>query len=136
MKTLKQNIEGNIGSRNVYLAQKYNTAVGSNHAEMCIIAAAKAMGVTLKIIYCSGPHCAFCSTMMETCGVSLGNKGGDAKQMGWTHPFVPLSYGQQQGAVAEQLTELRKLPKEPREEEIQFGAWGHKVPSGKYTLLI
>jgi len=124
---------GLANGRRIYLAQSFNTSVGSNHAEMCIIAAAKEIGANLEIIYCTGPHCGFCSAMMDTTRVDKGNQAGNDHQMGWAHPLVPLSYGQQVNPDTEsQLAELKKLPETPRKEEVKLGKWGFTNPRGKY----
>lgn len=120
--------------RSIYLAQQFNTSVGSNHAEMCLIAAAKVLGSTLKTIYCTGPHCGFCSAVMKTNGIALGNSKGNENQMGWTHPFVPLNYGQQlSSSTADQLKELQALPAIPLQKSIVYGKWGLGQPQGKCT---
>jgi len=125
--------QGLAVGRSIYLAQQFNTKVGSNHAEMCLIAAAASLQLSLEKIYCTGPHCAFCSAVMKTNSIELGNDIGDANQMGWTHPFVPLSYGQQlPSPTKDQLAELQKLPKIPLQQSIVLGHWGGIV-KGKFT---
>jgi hypothetical protein len=122
--------------RDVYLAQKFNNAVGSNHAEMCIMAAA-GQGQISKI-YCSGPHCGFCSAVMSKDNVALGAAQGNDEQQGWAHPFVPLSYGSQFSNDTEgQLTELKGLPLLPGQHQIQKGGWMTTSPTpGKRTLWL
>lgn len=128
------NKQGLATKRSIYLAQQFNTSVGSNHAEMCLIAAAKVIGSDLKTIYCTGPHCGYCSAVMKTNGITLGNAKGNENQMGWTHPFVPLNYGQQLASSTEnQLKELQGLPKIPLQKSIVYGKWGLGQPQGKCT---
>lgn len=116
--------------RDIYLAQKFNTATGSNHAEMCILAAAP----DVTMIYCTGPHCAFCATVMTAQGVELGAGTGGSAQMGWTHPSRQIAYGSQSGETDGQLAELDAiendlpLPAGPR-AHTQL----HKAPNGRKT---
>ena len=101
--------------RNIKFAGKFNTAYTSgNHAEMCILAAARADGQTLSVIYCSGPHCAFCAAMMTKAGVTLGAATGDDRQSGWAHPFAPIFLGSSVSEdTASQLKALKSLDLEP-----------------------
>ena len=113
--------------RDIRLAQQFNTAVGSNHAEMCIMAAAGAGQVTS--IYCSGPHCGFCAAVMAAHGVTLGAAQGNDQQQGWTHPFAPLAYGSQLTATTgDQLAELQGLPPAPTRDHVRVGSWLTSAP--------
>lgn len=120
--------------RSIYLAQKFNTQVGSNHAEMCILAAAEKLGLTVTKIYCTGPHCAFCAAMMKTVHADLGTSAKSEDQMGWAHPFSNVFYGQQSTTTKEelksQLTELEKLPKKPKRSDVAPGNWTISGPNG------
>jgi hypothetical protein len=82
--------------RSVFLAQKYNTAVGSNHAEMCIVAAANAMGQNVTQMGCTGPNCPYCAAVLQHEGIDSLNAGQDGKsQQGWAHPTQSYFWGSQ-----------------------------------------
>lgn len=98
--------------RRIYLAQKYNTALGSNHAEMCILAAARVVGAQVTYMGCTGPNCPYCAQMMSDEGVPSLNAGQDGKaQMGWAHPWENLFWGQQvsNDPVANQVADLASV---------------------------
>jgi hypothetical protein len=137
MKELKPVIEeeGWHVDRYIYLAQKFNTAVGSNHAEMCILAAIGRGNLTY--MKCTNPNCDFCAAALKTYNVPSGNSGGGKSQQGWTHPFYPIFYGTQIGGVKAQVTELKGLGQDPEKKQIKLGTWGVSLPSGgKYTQWI
>jgi hypothetical protein len=82
--------------RVVFLAQKYNTALGSNHAEMCIVAAANAMGQNVTQMGCTGPNCPYCAAVLHHEGIDSLNAGQDGKpQQGWAHPTESYFWGSQ-----------------------------------------
>lgn len=105
--------EGLQLGRTIHLARKYNTGLGSNHAEMCILAAAKALNQPVRSMSCTGPNCPYCATMLAHEQVVSTNAGQDGKaQMGWAHPWEPWFWGQQVSATAslgEQVEDLRKF---------------------------
>lgn len=121
--------------RSIFLAQEFNKDVGSNHAEMCIMAAACASGHQLTVIYCTGPHCAFCACMMRKAGIRLGAAGGGVDQEGWAHPFVPVSFGSQSGDTRSQLRALDSWRLVPSEDEVTRAGqeWRFSHPRGKST---
>ena len=116
--------------RRIYLAQKFNTALGSNHAEMCILAAAGSDNVSYML--CTGPHCPYCADTMEAYGVEKGNGVGGEGQQGWAHPFYKVSYGTQvSGKESSKRAELKKLHDgKLKEHEIVIGAKGISAPRG------
>jgi hypothetical protein len=100
--------------RHVYLAQKYNTSLGSNHAEMCILAAARALGQTVTQMACTGPNCPYCAKMLKHENVASANAGVDGKaQQGWAHPYDKIFWGSQVSnlPVADQVKDLKKYLK-------------------------
>jgi ribosomal protein S18 acetylase RimI-like enzyme len=80
----------------VYLAKKFNKLSPSgNHAEMCVVATARALGKTLTQVTCTHPNCRFCSTMMTFLNI-VGNsitKGDPGSQATWCHPIVNAAFG-------------------------------------------
>jgi hypothetical protein len=102
--------QGYDTGRSISLARKFNAGVpASNHAEMCIMAAAGKGRI--KFMDCTGPHCAFCSALMKNDGVEPGNETGGPHQTGWVHPFERVGYGNQLATkVQDQVAELAKLP--------------------------
>ena len=115
--------------RRIFLAQKFNTAVGSNHAEMCVLAASGRD--TLAYMKCTNPNCDFCKAALKTYNVPSGNGGGGKSQQGWAHPFYPIFYGTQIGALAPQVEELKGLGQNPTQAEIELGRWGLSAPKGQ-----
>jgi hypothetical protein len=100
--------------RHVYLAQKYNTALGSNHAEMCILAAARALGQAVTQMACTGPNCPYCAAMLAHENVVSANAGVDGKsQQGWAHPYSKMFWGSQVSdrSVADQVQDLKEYLK-------------------------
>lgn len=96
--------------RRVYLAQKYNTLLGSNHAEMCILAGAKALGHSVTRMACTGPNCPYCAVMLAHEKVVSANAGMDGKsQQGWAHPYDKIFWGSQvsDAKVDVQVQDLR-----------------------------
>ena len=119
--------------RNIYLAQKFNTGVGSNHAEMCILAAAGADNVSYML--CTGPHCPYCADTMDAYGVEKGNVVGGPGQQGWAHPFFKVSYGTQlSGTESAKRAELKKLNDGTlKEAAVAIGQKGISAPRGART---
>jgi len=73
---------------------------------------------------CTNPNCDFCKAALETYGVTSGNEGGGKVQLGWAHPYYPISYGTQlQAPIAQQVAELESLGKTPKESEVKKGTW-------------
>lgn len=108
--TMKGEIEtkGYHKGRKIYLAQKFSKDGASNHAEMCILAAAFDLGVNYML--CTGPHCPFCAETMKAYKVELGNGTGGKGQVGWSHPFHRLFYGTQtSGKEEDKLAELKSV---------------------------
>jgi hypothetical protein len=69
-------------------------SLGSNHAEMCILAAAKALGQRVTQMACTGPNCPYCAAMLEHENVASANAGVDGKaQQGWAHPYDKIFWG-------------------------------------------
>lgn len=96
--------------RNIYLAQKYNTSIGSNHAEMCIVAAAARMGLNVAYMGCTGPNCPFCAATLKDLNVDSMNEGEDGKaQQGWAHPTANVFWGSQVSntPVSAQVADLK-----------------------------
>ena len=122
--------------RTIYLAQKFNTALGSNHAEMCILAAAGADNVSYML--CTGPHCPYCAGTMDAYGVEKGNAVGGPGQQGWAHPFYKVSYGTQvNGEEADKLAELKKLNEgKIKEAAVVLGHKGLSAPRGARTQWV
>jgi len=120
--------EGWHKDRFIYLAKKFDTSVGSNHAEMCILAA---MRGKLTYMLCTNDNCDFCSAALVTYGVPSGNPGGGKSQQGWSHPFYPLRYGTQISQVVtvqKQAQELARLSADPKESDVKIGSWGVTAP--------
>lgn len=137
LRTIRSHIESSeyhVG-RDIRLAGKFNTAYTSgNHAEMCIVAAAYADGLTLSTIYCSGPHCAFCAALMATAGIARGAPTGDDRQTGWAHPFAPIFLGSSVDEdTASQLRALKQFELEPSATDVVAGgiAWRPTKPKPK-----
>jgi hypothetical protein len=96
--------------RRIYLAQKFTNDSASNHAEMCILAAAAARGQTVQYMKCTGDHCPYCAETMSANRVTLGNPISPKSQQGWAHPFHRLFYGTQtSGTQQAKLLELRAV---------------------------
>jgi tRNA(Arg) A34 adenosine deaminase TadA len=98
--------------RDICLAQKYNTALGSNHAEMCIVAAANAMGQTVTTMGCTGPNCPYCAAYLEHAGITSLNAGQDGRsQQGWAHPTDKVFWGTQVSgkSLADQVKDLKAV---------------------------
>ncbi len=126
----EENIE--VG-RTIYLAQKYNTALGSNHAEMCILAAANAMGQSVTEMGCTGPNCPYCAAMLSHEGINSRNAGQDGKaQQGWAHPTQPVFWGSQvsNASVTEQVKDLKSYL---QGNAPQIGKITLNASQGKYT---
>jgi hypothetical protein len=119
---LEQN--GMHAGREVYWAQPFSRKDGpaSNHAEMCILAACQ----TVNYIKCVAPNCALCKATLKYFEVESGNEvGAGRSQMGWRHPFLPVSFGTQVGS--QNLGELEKYNK----------AWEHiKITIAQLFLKI
>jgi hypothetical protein len=114
--------------RSVYVASKFYSAAGSNHAEMCVLAGGQDLGI--DFVVCTGPNCAFCKVTLEHYGVKSGNRGVGGSQMGWSHPFFPLGYGSQlDGSQADQLNELKRFHEFHYDRNvIKLGRWGTSNP--------
>ena len=123
LRTIRAQIESNryqVG-RTIRLAGTYNTACTSgNHAEMCILAAAHADELTLSVIYCSGPHCAYCAALMKKAGITRGATEGDHRQSGWAHPLAPIFLGSSVDEdTSAQLEALKQLKLDPSATDVQ-----------------
>lgn len=94
---LRQDYSGHT----VYLAKKYNSNFASgNHAEMCVVAAAAALGLTLNKVICTHPNCRYCSAMMTYLKIGHGSitSGEPDNQGTWAHPIANAAFGTQYGA--------------------------------------
>jgi hypothetical protein len=106
--------------RDIHLAQAYNTSVGSNHAEMCIYAAAKQLGNDIVVIKCTGANCPYCAAVLEHDKIPSLNAGEKGRyQQGWAHPTLAISWGTQgKGTLEEQVEDLKQVL---RGEEPEYG---------------
>jgi hypothetical protein len=122
--------------RSIYLAQKYNNALGSNHAEMCIVAAAKEMGKTVDEMGCTGPNCPYCAAMLEHEKIDSRNAGQDGKaQQGWAHPTEPVFWGSQVKDVPVDL-QVADLKAYLKGAEPKIGKRTLNVSQGRSTLWV
>jgi len=114
MSLLKKEIvdQGITENWKIYTAQKFWSEGASNHAETCILAAARKNKI--NYLKCTNPNCAYCAETLEAYNINTGKVKGKAKvQKGWSHPFYPVYYG---SAVStskepEQVEELKKFNK-------------------------
>lgn len=91
--------------RHVYLAQTFGAGGASNHGEMCVLAACKALRDPLALIECAGQNCSACFAMVED--VTL-NEESELPQQGWVHPCAPIAMGTQRpGSWRAQVASLR-----------------------------
>ena len=120
--------------RDIFLAGNFNS-VSSRHAEMCILAAADALGKGITYMLCVAPNCDFCAKMLSDAGVpSAAYQGSDpTSQQGWTHPRKKVGYGTQLVApLKEQLKELGELNNgDIDEDDITKGQKLGVAPKGK-----
>ena len=97
--------------RDIYLAKVFHGG-SSRHAEMCVLAAADALGKKVTFMICVAPNCDFCARMLKDAGVtSACHQGSDpTSQQGWMHPRKKVAYGTQLPApLGEQLAELKDV---------------------------
>lgn len=93
-------LQGNYAGHTVYLAKKFNSNFTSgNHAEMCVVAAARALGLTLSKVTCTHPNCRYCSAMMTHLGIGHGSitSGEPDNQGTWAHAIANAAFGTQYG---------------------------------------
>jgi hypothetical protein len=122
--------------RNIFLAQKYNTALGSNHAEMCIVAAAAVMGVKVTEMACTGPNCPYCAAVLKAEKVKSANEGEAGKQQqGWAHPTKPVFWGTQvsNASVKAQVADLEGFLEG---KKATIGVTTSNVSEGRYTAWL
>ncbi|MBT2232609.1 hypothetical protein [Nonomuraea sp. NEAU-A123] len=104
--------DATYGNYNIYAVGKFTRDGLNNHAEMCIFAYSGKDGVAY--IKCTSPNCKLCKRTLEAYNVTNGNEKDPrepASQVGWFHPFLPVTYGTGRAnkAIEEQLTELEKV---------------------------
>jgi len=95
---------------NILLCKSFNTSLGSNHAEMCVLAAIgeKELG-KITFFKCTSKSCVYCAETLRHYRVTNSSPVGEAAtQVGWAHPFKPIAFGSQMGGdKAAQVAELR-----------------------------
>lgn len=94
------------------LCQRFNTAVGSNHAEMCVLAAIGEANIgNISYFACTEASCDYCAAVCTHYDIDNQSPKRDPKsQQGWTHPFLPWSFGtQNDNSHANQVKELTDL---------------------------
>lgn len=139
MPALAEYIKSNgiVTGRKIYLAQKYNSAGSSNHAEMCIVAAAKVMNDDVVQIGCTGANCPYCAAYLSHAGISSLNEGEAGRsQVGWYHPTANFFWGTSIGnsSVDEQVEDLEAYLKEGTQPKI--GTPTITPSEGRYTLWL
>lgn len=95
--------------KGVYLASTFGGDGGSNHGEMCVLAAADALGDRLVDMRCTGDNCQACAIMLRHAGVHSMNNTAIGAQSGWIHPTGRMALGSQidNHTWDEQLAELQ-----------------------------
>ncbi|MER6633475.1 hypothetical protein ABT301_35565 [Streptomyces sp. NPDC000987] len=97
----------------VCLAKKFTRDAASNHAEMCILAAARSMGmnpeVDVDLMGCPSLHCEACANTLDYANVTTLDGARTGSQQGWCHPYAPMAIGLQYGDWAPQLEELDRF---------------------------
>jgi len=120
----------------VYLAQKFSRDGASNHAEMCILAAADALKEEIELMGCASDNCEACAVMLEHAEVpSMNGRGGE--QSGWSHPRERLVLGKQRGASwAEQMAELKEVNgKGLSNVKLEYAGSATSDPQGRYEEI-
>ena len=104
-------------NRDIYLAQKYNTEMPSNHSEMCILAAARMLKMKVLSMGCTGPNCPYCAAMLSHEGVPSANEIATRQQIGWAHPWENLFWGSSVNnqKVNVQVADLKRYLQAPKE---------------------
>lgn len=125
----------------VYLAQKYGGDGNSNHGEMCVLAAADALGEQLVYIKCTGDNCPACFAMLASAGVATGNAQATGTQSGWVHPRGRMNLGTQlPSRWTDQIQELNAYnqltPDQRRKFVHKHTQPGSVTPQGATTVLI
>jgi ribosomal protein S18 acetylase RimI-like enzyme len=108
---LRKELKKSYSGRTVYLAAAFNTAYSSgNHAEMCVVAAAAAMGATLRRVRCTHPNCRYCAATLAHLGIGGGSitEGQPSNQATWAHPIISGAFGTQFGAGESDSVEALK----------------------------
>jgi hypothetical protein len=124
----------------VYFAQPFDPE-GSNHGEMCVLAAADAMGERLVDIRCTGDNCSACATVLADAGVNSMNNTAPGTQTGWRHPRGRLTLGTQnanytwQQQIAELHTFNRLTPAQRMNFRHVYTSSTFRDPKGKYELV-
>jgi len=79
----------------LYFGKTFGGDGGSNHGEMCVLAAADAMGEKIAEMKCTGDNCPACFEMLKHAGVKTLNKSATGSQSGWIHPRGRMALGSQ-----------------------------------------
>jgi len=125
----------------VYLAKKYGGDGNSNHGEMCVLAAADALGEQLTYIKCTGDNCPACFAMLASAGVATGNAQATGTQAGWVHPRGRMALGTGlTSSWSDQIKELNAYNQLTAGEQKKFvhkhTQPGSVTPQGASTVLI
>jgi len=94
------------------LCQRYNTAVGSNHAEMCVLAAIGLANIDqITFFECTEASCDYCRAFTDHYNIINSSPDNDtSSQSAWAHPFAPWSFGTQiEDNHDNQVAQLRTL---------------------------
>lgn len=97
----------------IYFGKTFGGDGGSNHGEMCVLAAVDAMREE-KIVEmkCTGDNCPACFEMLTHVGVKTLNKAATGAQSGWIHPRGRMALGSQlNGDWKGQIEELKAFNK-------------------------
>ncbi len=77
----------------VYLATMYSEPAEHQHAEMCVLASADTMGLSVRHLAVTGSCCAACRATAAANGISVSADVDGDEQAGWLHPQGGLGLG-------------------------------------------
>lgn len=126
--------------KGLYLAGTFGGDGGSNHGEMCVLAAADELGEELAEMGCTGDNCPACATMLSDAAVTTRNETAKGSQSGWIHPRGRMALGSQLNRDwAGQIDELKAFNKLDEDDRDDFK---HKLtqragrdPKGKFQKV-
>ncbi|MCQ4200362.1 hypothetical protein M4J06_003915 [Streptomyces coelicoflavus] len=94
----------------VHLAKSFSKVSVSNHAEMCVLAAADSLRQRVAAMGCASPNCEACAHMLAFAGVKSINGSVTGGQQGWVHPRGRMALGTQLNpSWREQIAELDRF---------------------------
>ncbi|KNE82460.1 MULTISPECIES: hypothetical protein [Streptomyces] len=124
--------------KGVYLAKTFTADGVSNHAEMCILAAADSLGQRVEHMKCASDNCEACAHMLQYAKVNTMNGAGGAA-MGWIHPRGCMALGTTLNDYwNEQIKELDRFNEagEPGDFKHTFTQHQGSEPQGGYEDLL